>query len=104
MARAVGLQNLLSALAFKYIAEESVTHAHIPDDPFVESERRQIIFGQAVGHPHFLHPSENEKPVPATDSGQVRFKTDRKGWGFSYKLLATVIILQQCFSIFPQKS
>ena len=54
MARAVDLQNLLTALAFKYIAEESVAHADIPDDPFVESERRQIIFGQAVGIPTFF--------------------------------------------------
>ncbi len=54
MARAADLQNLLNALAFKYIAEESVTHAHIPDDPFIESERRQIIFGQAVGIPTFF--------------------------------------------------
>ena len=54
MARAVDLQNLLSALAFKYIAEESITHAHIPDDPFIESERRQIIFGRAVGLPTFF--------------------------------------------------
>jgi len=54
MAKAVDLQNLLNALAFKYIAEESVTHADIPDDPFIESERRQIIFGQAVGIPTFF--------------------------------------------------
>ena len=54
MARAVDLQNLLNALAFKYIGEESITHAHIPDDPFIESERRQIIFGRAVGLPTFF--------------------------------------------------
>jgi hypothetical protein len=54
MARAVDLQNLLNALAFKYIAEESVTHADIPDDPFIESERRQIIFGRAMGIPTFF--------------------------------------------------
>jgi hypothetical protein len=60
MARAVDLQNLLTALAFKYIAEESVTHAHIPDDPFIESERRQIIFGQAVGIPTFFIRQDTE--------------------------------------------
>jgi len=54
MAKAVDLQNLLTALAFKYMAEERVTHADIPDDPFVESERRQIIFGQAIGIPTFF--------------------------------------------------
>ena len=54
MAKAVDLQNLLNALAFKYMAEERVTHADIPDDPFAESERRQIIFGQAIGIPTFF--------------------------------------------------
>jgi hypothetical protein len=54
MARAVDLQNLLTALAFQYMAEDRITHADIPDDPFVESERRQIIFGRAVGIPTFF--------------------------------------------------
>jgi hypothetical protein len=54
MARAVDMQNLLNALAFKYIAEESVTHDHIPDDPIIESERRQVIFGRAAGIPTFF--------------------------------------------------
>ena len=54
MAKAVDLQNLLNALAFKYIADGAVTHAHIPDNPFVESERRQIIFGRAIGIPTFF--------------------------------------------------
>jgi hypothetical protein len=54
MAKAVDLQNLLNALAFKYMAEGRVIHADIPDDPFVESERRQIIFGRAMGIPTFF--------------------------------------------------
>ena len=54
MARAVDLQNLVTVLAMKYIAEGRVSHAHIPDDPFIESERRQVIFGTAVGVPTFF--------------------------------------------------
>ncbi len=54
MAKAIDLQNLLHALAFKYMAQEQVTHGHIPDDPFIESERRQIVFGCAVGIPTFF--------------------------------------------------
>ncbi|HYA13740.1 MAG TPA: hypothetical protein VEF33_05315 [Syntrophales bacterium] len=54
MGRAVDLQNLLNVLAFKYIAEGAITHAHIPDDPCVESERRQIVFGSAIGIPTFF--------------------------------------------------
>jgi len=54
MARAVDLQNLLHLLAFKYMAQGLATHDHIPDDPFIESERRQIIFGRALGIPTFF--------------------------------------------------
>lgn len=54
MSRAANLQNLLTALAFKYILSNEVTHAHIPDDPGVESERRQVFFGTAIGIPTFF--------------------------------------------------
>ncbi len=53
MGRAADLQNLLTALAFKYIAEGTLSHAHIPDDPTVESERRQVFFASAMGIPTF---------------------------------------------------
>lgn len=53
MGRAVDVQNLLYCLAFKYMSEGRISHAHIPDRPFVESERRQIIFGAAAGIPTF---------------------------------------------------
>lgn len=61
MGRAADLQNLLNVLAFKYIAEGMALHDHIPDDPFVESERRQIIFGSAIGIPTFFvrHDTKN---------------------------------------------
>ncbi|MBI5524101.1 MAG: hypothetical protein HY910_15855 [Desulfarculus sp.] len=53
MAPAVNLQALLTALAFGLIAQGRLRHADIPDDPQVESERRQIFFGAAVGVPTF---------------------------------------------------
>jgi hypothetical protein len=53
MGPAADLQVLLTALAFGYVLRNDVTHAQIPDDPFVESERRQIFFGAAVGIPTF---------------------------------------------------
>ncbi|HWU41103.1 MAG TPA: hypothetical protein VN203_25910, partial [Candidatus Acidoferrum sp.] len=34
-----------------YIAQEGVNHAHIPDSPPAESERRQFLFGAAIGLP-----------------------------------------------------
>jgi hypothetical protein len=54
LAPAVGLQALITALAFKYQAQGRMTHAHIPDEPFIESERRQIFFGAAIGIPTFF--------------------------------------------------
>ena len=50
---AVNLQVLITALAFKYMASGQVRHRHIPDTPFVESERRQVFFAMAVGIPTF---------------------------------------------------
>jgi hypothetical protein len=49
MAPAVNLQNLIHAFAFKLIAQGTVSHQDIPDTPHVESERRQIVFGEAIG-------------------------------------------------------
>jgi hypothetical protein len=53
LAPAVDLQMLISAMAFHYIVQRRCTHADIPDTPFVESERRQIFFGAAIGIPTF---------------------------------------------------
>jgi hypothetical protein len=54
MGRAVDLQILVTALAFKYIAQGALDHADIPDGPSLESERRQIFFGTAIGIPTFF--------------------------------------------------
>ena len=54
MGQAVNMQNLIYLLAFKYIATGQISHENIPDDPFIESERRQIIFGSAIGIPTFF--------------------------------------------------
>ena len=54
MAGAVDLQNLITALAYHYIIEERVRHLDIPDQPSVESERRQVFFAGAIGIPTFF--------------------------------------------------
>jgi hypothetical protein len=51
LSRAVDLQILVTALAFKLQAQGRLAHADIPDDPFIESERRQIFFAVAIGLP-----------------------------------------------------
>lgn len=54
MARAVDLQLLVTALAYKLIAKGELHHGDIPDDPSIESERRQIFFAAAIGLPTFF--------------------------------------------------
>lgn len=54
MANGADLQALITALAFKLALQGTVTHGHIPDNPFVESERRQIFFASAIGLPTFF--------------------------------------------------
>ena len=49
---AAELQNLATALAYKLMANGSLTHASIPDDPLTESERRQFLFASAIGLRH----------------------------------------------------
>ncbi len=53
MGEAADLQTLITALAYKYMAEGVLSHADIPDNPYLESERRQIFFGTAIGIPTF---------------------------------------------------
>ncbi len=53
LAGAADLQTLVTALAFRYILRGETGHADIPDDPFLESERRQVLFGAAIGIPTF---------------------------------------------------
>ena len=51
MAEAVDLQNLITALAYRMVLDGNVRHEDIPDQPSVESERRQIFFAAAIGIP-----------------------------------------------------
>ncbi|MDX2040697.1 MAG: hypothetical protein SF097_05575 [Acidobacteriota bacterium] len=44
---------MITALGFKYQATGQVAHGSIPDTPFIESERRQVFFGAAIGIPTF---------------------------------------------------
>jgi hypothetical protein len=61
MADGITLQALVTALAFKYIATGTVCHRDIPDNPEIESERRQLIFGSAIDIPtcNVRHTSPN---------------------------------------------
>jgi len=74
MGHAVSLQNLVTALACKYILSGQVTHAHIPDTPFVESERRQVFFGTAIGIPTFFVHQETQNRFMTRILEKVRRK------------------------------
>lgn len=54
LGEAANLQQLITALAYKYALDGTVTHGCIPDTPAVESERRQVFFGTAIGIPTFF--------------------------------------------------
>jgi hypothetical protein len=60
LGRAADLQMLVNALAFKYLAQGNLSHAEIPDDPSLESERRQIFFASAIGIPTFFVKKNSE--------------------------------------------
>ncbi|WP_153306557.1 hypothetical protein [Desulfogranum japonicum] len=51
LARAANMQAIVTAIATNLVLEGKVTHQDIPDDPFTESERRQIFFISAIGVP-----------------------------------------------------
>jgi len=54
VSKAADLQTLITLFAYKLIATGKVTHRSIPDNPFIESERKQIAFGAAIGIPTFF--------------------------------------------------
>jgi len=58
LARAADLQTLITLLAYKWMGCGAITHRTIPDTPFCESERRQIVFDTAIGLPTFFVKSD----------------------------------------------
>jgi len=54
LGRCAEMLNLIILLAVKYVMSGHVTHSIIPDSPYVESERRQIVFGTAAGISSFF--------------------------------------------------
>jgi len=61
MGRPSSLQQLITAYACQSIIDQKISHRHIPDSPVVESERRQILFGAAIGIPTFF--VQNRRPM-----------------------------------------
>jgi hypothetical protein len=84
MARAADLQVLISALAYKYILTGQLRHADIPDQPMVESERRQIFFGAAIGIPtFFVHQRTPNKLMAAILQQTKKTRSSSRYSGFT---------------------
>jgi hypothetical protein len=81
MGDAASLQTLITALAWQYILTGAVSHAHIPDTPFVESERRQVFFGAAIDIPTFFVHSR----TPNLFMRKILRRTDRSRPSRRYK-------------------
>ncbi len=89
MGHAASLQALLTALAFKYILKGEITHFHIPDEPFMESERRQIFFGTAIGIPTFFIRKDTKNLLMAkilSKAEKIRLSKRYKGYVRVYNL------------------
>jgi hypothetical protein len=83
LGRAVDLQLLVTALAFKYMAEGRLDHADIPDDPTLESERRQVFFGAAIGLPtFFVHVNTRNRFLQAVLARTKRVRASRRHAGY----------------------
>ena len=54
MGAAASLQQLITALVYKYLALGQLDHRHLPDQPEAESERRQMFFAAALDLPEFF--------------------------------------------------
>ncbi|MEW6261862.1 MAG: hypothetical protein AB1641_02185 [Thermodesulfobacteriota bacterium] len=83
LAPAIGLQGLVTALAFHLIATGRLTHAHVPDKPEIESERRQVFFGAAIGLPTFFVRADTRNLVLKTilaETDEVRPSRRYPGW------------------------
>jgi hypothetical protein len=84
MGHAANLQMLITALAYKYIFTGSISHADIPDHPFVESERRQIFFGAAAGIPTFYVRTDTPNRLLARMVKKTRdTRTSRRYTGYT---------------------
>jgi hypothetical protein len=72
MGPAVDLQRLVVLLAYKYILQHRTSHHDIPDTPTVESERRQVFFGAAIGIPTFYVSKNSPNRLMAAIVKQTR--------------------------------
>ena len=83
LGNATSIQGLIVALAYKLIATGRITHADIPDDPALESERRQIFFGAAIDLPtFFVHQNSGNRFLQRILAKTKRTRSSRRYPGY----------------------
>lgn len=83
MGAAVALQNLLCAFAYRCVTSERFGHGDVPDDPTLESERRQVIFACAIGLPtFFVHQSTRNELLKAVLAHTEGIRASRRYPGY----------------------
>jgi hypothetical protein len=80
---ATSLQALIMALAYKLVASGKVKQTDIPDDPVVESERRQVFFGAAINLPtFFVHQKSRNRFMQKILSSTERTRSSSRYRGY----------------------
>jgi hypothetical protein len=83
LGNATSIQGLVVALAYKLIATGRISHADIPDDPVLESERRQIFFGAAIDLPtFFVHQNSSNRFLQRILAKTKRTRSSRRYPGY----------------------
>lgn len=83
MARAVELQRLVTAVAWKFVLEGRVEHQSIPDAPTWESERRQAFFAAALDIPTvFVRPDGGSRLLLEIVSRTPAVRSSRRYPGY----------------------
>ena len=91
MGLATRLQTLLTALSYQYILEGRITHADIPDTPFIESERRQLFFAAAIDLPTaYIRTDTPNRLMRSLLHHTTRSRASRRYPGFTRVLLSDI--------------
>ncbi len=83
MGRAADLQWLVTAAAYREALSGRTAHAEIPDAPVIESERRQVVFGGAIGIPtFFVHKQTGNRFLGRILEGTAEVRASRRYQGY----------------------
>ncbi len=102
MSAAVNLQTIITALAYQWVVSGTVRHHHIPDNPFIESERRQIFFAASIGLPTFFVHAESKNHLLRRILALVRNQRPSRRYK-GYIRVGTLDYQQACLHIIKEE-